>query len=141
MLARVQGDSRLCVAWDHRSVLSPELGSKGRDMSSHGLRISSHKPLRLDAMVLPPSRKGSSSGRIRFLSTPYQVGLAFLPAVTPEPMSPPFFQALLTHPCCCHWLLLTYSVPSAGSSPIETLLGDLGNREKGYRKSVLLVFK
>lgn len=57
-------------------------------MCPRSLRISFHKPLRVDTRVLPLSRKGSGSML-------HQVGLAFLPAVTPEPASAFLLQALL----------------------------------------------
>lgn len=87
-------------------------------MCPRSLRISFHKPLRVDTRVLPLSRKGSGSML-------HQVGLAFLPAVTPEPASAFLLQAL-AHPFCCPWLHPTYSVSSADSTPVETLLGGGG---------------
>lgn len=88
---------------------------------------------------MPPlSRKGSSLGRICFCQC-HQIGLT-LPAVTSEPVSLPLLQAL-THPGCCHWLLLTHNVPVASSIPAESLLRSLDNWEEGTRRCVLLIYE
>lgn len=79
------------------SELSLDLGSEGREMSSRGLRISSHELLGVGTVEPPLSRKASSAAGSVFISA--APGKMHLPALTSEPVSPPLLQAL-AHPCC-----------------------------------------